>query len=203
MQMMQPRIHQIDHPESPLLAGVNDPIGSIIEDSDSILMYNTQKYGAFPRGVWLFSGANVSMARITKHNGHYSVHGKRFEELYGSRAQVWHGSAYKTSGGLTKSDLLQNNAGRIVSKSKHASARKEKRLAKAGYGTKKGHFGFVKTKRGGNYLSDRSLMHGKTTGGTRRRKRRGGNNMLPLSPHEISGITNTSGAGIQLLATNY
>lgn len=143
------------------------------------------------------------MARITKHNGHYSVHGKRFEDLYGSRAQVWHGSAYKTSGGLIKSDLVQNKVGRIVSRSKHASARKEKRLAKAGYGTKKGHFGYVKT-RGGNYLSDKSLMHSANmAGGKRTRRRRGGNNMLPLSPHEISGITDTSGAGIQLLATNY
>lgn len=146
------------------------------------------------------------MARITKHNGHYSVHGKRFEELYGSRAQVWHGSAYKTSGGLTKSDLVQNKVGRIVSKSKHTSAKKEKRLVKAGYTAKKGKFGYVRTKgkHGGNYLSDRSASHiSNMAGGKRTRRRRGGNNMLPLSPHEISGITNTSGAGIQLLATNY
>ena len=64
--------------------------------------------------------------------------------LSGTRAQVWHGTAYKTSGSLTKSDLLQNKAGRIVSKSKHSSAKKDNRLVKSGYGTKKGVFGFVK-----------------------------------------------------------
>jgi hypothetical protein len=62
----------------------------------------------------------------------------------GTRAQVWHGTSKKTSGGLTKSDLMMNKAGRIVSKAKHFSAKKEKRLLKYGYGTQKGKFGFVK-----------------------------------------------------------
>ena len=62
----------------------------------------------------------------------------------GSRRQVWNGTAKKTSGGLLKSDLMLNKNGRIVSKSKHSSAKKENRLVKAGYGTKKGSFGFVK-----------------------------------------------------------
>ena len=76
--------------------------------------------------------------------GKYSVQGKTFEQLIGTRAQVWHGTAYKTSGGLCKPDLIQNKHGRIVSKAKHSTAKKEKRLVKAGYGTKKGKFGFVK-----------------------------------------------------------
>ena len=67
-----------------------------------------------------------------------------FEMTVGSRAQVWHGTAKHTSGGLTKSNLMKNTAGRIVSRKKHASAKKENRLAKAGYKTKKGHFGFIK-----------------------------------------------------------
>ena len=62
----------------------------------------------------------------------------------GTRAQVWHGTAKHTSGGLTKSDLMQNKAGRIVSRAKHNTAKKEMRLVKYGYGTKKGEFGFVK-----------------------------------------------------------
>ena len=37
----------------------------------------------------------------------------------GSRAQVMHGTAEKTVGGLTKDDLMYNKAGRIVSKSRH------------------------------------------------------------------------------------
>lgn len=36
----------------------------------------------------------------------------------GSRAQVMHGTAQKTSGGLTKSDLKYNKWGRIVSRKK-------------------------------------------------------------------------------------
>ena len=65
-------------------------------------------------------------------------------KLIGSRAEVWHKSAYKTTGGLTRSHLIQNKSGRIVSRKKHVSAKKDKRLVKAGYGTKKGKFGWVK-----------------------------------------------------------
>jgi site-specific DNA-adenine methylase len=42
----------------------------------------------------------------------------------GSKAQVWHGTALKTSGGLKKSDLMMNKHDRIVSKKKHASGKK-------------------------------------------------------------------------------
>ena len=85
------------------------------------------------------------MTRFSKtSNGKYRVNGMTHEMLIGSRAQVWHGTAHKTSGGLTKKDLMQNKSGRIVSKAKHSTAKKEMRLVKAGYGTKKGKFGFVK-----------------------------------------------------------
>lgn len=77
-------------------------------------------------------------------NGLVVAGGKKFEMLEGSRAQVWHGTALKTSGGLTKTNLHMNKHGRIVSRKKFETARKEKRLVKAGYGTKKGKFGFVK-----------------------------------------------------------
>jgi len=43
---------------------------------------------------------------------------------YGSRAQVMHGGAMKTSGGLTKDDLMNNKGGRIVSKKRHATMKK-------------------------------------------------------------------------------
>ena len=66
------------------------------------------------------------------------------EHTIGTRAQVWHGNAKKTSGGLTKSALMMNKHGRIVSRKKHETAKREKRLVKAGYVTKKGHFGFIK-----------------------------------------------------------
>jgi len=83
----------------------------------------------------------------------------------GSRAQVWHGTAKHTSGGLTKAQLMMNKSGRLVSRKKHASAKRDNRLVKAGYKTKKGHFGFVKV-------------------GSRKRGRKGmkgGSGMAPLS----------------------
>lgn len=63
----------------------------------------------------------------------------------GSRAQVMHGTAHHTSGGLTKGDLKMNKWGRIVSKAKSSKAKKENRLAKMGFKTQKGKFGVVKT----------------------------------------------------------
>jgi len=65
-------------------------------------------------------------------------------KTFGSRAEVWHGNAQKTTGGLTKKDLLQNKWGEIVSRKKHMTAKKEKRLEKYGYFAKKGKFGAIK-----------------------------------------------------------
>ena len=77
-------------------------------------------------------------------NGTYKIKGKKYKELFGSREQVWNGNAYKTPGGLTRDKLFYTKRGRIVSKKKHFSAKKDKRLEKAGYFTKKGQFGYVK-----------------------------------------------------------
>lgn len=77
-------------------------------------------------------------------DGQYHIKGKKFELLEGSRAQVMHKTAYKTAGGLTASDLMKNKHGHYVSKKKHNTAKREKRLLKAGYGTVKGKFGAVK-----------------------------------------------------------
>jgi len=81
---------------------------------------------------------------VRGNDGKYHIHSKSYKELFGSRTQVHNGTAYKTPGGLTKSDLIMNKWGRIVSAKKHRTAKKEKRLEKAGYFTKKGKFGFVK-----------------------------------------------------------
>jgi len=83
--------------------------------------------------------------RVSKgSDGKYHIKGKSYEMLVGSRAQVFHGTAYKTPGDLTKSDILMNKHGRIVSAKKHATAKREKRLVKAGYLTRKGKFGFIR-----------------------------------------------------------
>ena len=68
----------------------------------------------------------------------------KYEMVIGSRVQVMNGTAHHTSGGLTKDKLFRTKNGRIVSKSKHFSAKRENRLVKAGYGTRKGKFGYVK-----------------------------------------------------------
>ena len=123
--------------------------------------------------------------------GKYSVAGRTFDVLIGTRAQVWHGTAYKTTGGLCKSDLMQNKSGRIVSKAKHNSAKREKRLVKAGYLTKKGQFGFVK--------NGKSMKKGRKGKGSR--KMRGG--MYALSPSDYDGQgVGTSGVNLQFVAGN-
>ena len=103
------------------------------------------------------------------------------QQTIGTRAQVWHGTAKKTSGGLTKAALMKNKHGRIVSRKKHNTAKRERRLVKAGYITKKGKFGFIKK-------------------GSRSRKMKGG--MSALSPAPISGISGTSGVALQFVAGN-
>lgn len=77
-------------------------------------------------------------------DGFYHVKGKKWPELFGSRIQVMNGTAFKTTGGLNKSDLLMNRWGRIVSVKKHRTAKVEKRLEKHGFFAKKGEFGYVK-----------------------------------------------------------
>ena len=62
--------------------------------------------------------------------GTYTIKGIEYKELFGSREQVMNGTAYKTSGELTKADLVVNKHGRIVSKVKYDTSRKEKRLEK-------------------------------------------------------------------------
>ena len=78
-------------------------------------------------------------------DGLYHIKSHKYPVLEGSRAQVWHQTAYKTAGNLKKGDLMMNKHGRIVSKKKHSTAKKEKRLEKAGYKTRKGKFGAIKS----------------------------------------------------------
>jgi hypothetical protein len=77
-------------------------------------------------------------------DGKYHKGGLTFEKLEGSRAEVMHGKAYKTKGGLVKKDLTYNKGGEIVSKKKSVAAKKEKRLEKHGWTAKKGKFGAVR-----------------------------------------------------------
>jgi DVNP family len=156
--------------------------------------------------------------------GKYSVAGKTFDVLIGTRAQVWHGTAYKTTGGLCKPDLMQNKSGRIVSKAKHHSAKRDKRLVKAGFLTKKGHFGFIKKgksmKKGrkgsrkmkggmnhpGSGAIGSKMVQSKMSGGMHsgkmvHSKMTGGMSALSPSDYEGQGV-GTSGVNLQFVAGN-
>jgi hypothetical protein len=69
----------------------------------------------------------------------------------GTRAQVMHGTALKTAGGLRKNQLRYNKSGKIVSRLVSDRAKKEKRLEKAGWTVKKGEFGAVQMRGGGKF----------------------------------------------------
>ena len=80
-------------------------------------------------------------------DGKYHINGKKYEMLVGSRAQVWHGTAYKTSydrpkptgQALTRAHLKKNKHGRIVSLAKSKKGPQMlKRLHNKGYFTRKG-----------------------------------------------------------------
>ena len=71
----------------------------------------------------------------------------KFKQRIGTRAQVMHGIAKITGGGLTKRQLKYNKYGKIVSRKASRAAKKSKNLIKAGYITKKGYFGVIR--RGG------------------------------------------------------
>lgn len=111
-------------------------------------------------------------------DGHYHIDGKKYKELFGSRIQVWNGTAYKTEGNLVRKDLMMNRWNRIVSQKKHKTAKKEKRLQKYGYFAQKGKFGYVKR----NTKKMRSSM-----------KKKGGSNMEILAPSK-SGASSEGGS---------
>lgn len=67
-----------------------------------------------------------------------------FDKKYGTRAEVMHGVAEMTTGRRRKSYFFKNKHGEIVSKKLSLLAKKEKRLEKAGYFTRKGVFGAFK-----------------------------------------------------------
>lgn len=104
---------------------------------------------------------------VRESDGMYTIKSKKYRELFGSRRQVWNGTAYKTSGNLTKSDFIMNDQSRIVSKKKHVTAKKEKRLEKYGFFAEKGKFGYVR----------------KSMRKSRKNMKKGGS-QLPLAPSD-------------------
>jgi hypothetical protein len=79
-----------------------------------------------------FSSDNImiSLKRMTKSNdGLYHIGDQVYKQCHGSREQVWSDVAYKTTGGLTKSDLILNKHGKVISKKKFISEKMNNHLA--------------------------------------------------------------------------
>jgi hypothetical protein len=65
-------------------------------------------------------------------DGKYNMNGRLYDNLFGSREAVWNETAYKTRAGLTKTDLILNREGKIVSKQKSIQETEYNRFVKTG-----------------------------------------------------------------------
>jgi hypothetical protein len=61
-------------------------------------------------------------------DGLYHIDGNEYEILRGTREEVWHGKSYQTTGGVPKSGLIINKAGKIVSKAKSVEGHKNNKF---------------------------------------------------------------------------
>lgn len=95
----------------------------------------------------------------------------------GSKAEVFHGTAKHTPGGLYKKDLMKTRKGRIVSKKQHASGKKAiKRLFSLGFKPKKGTFKLFHK----GTAKAHTKAHAKKTKRTTRRRRGGAVSGMPM-----------------------
>jgi len=108
------------------------------------LNFNTPVKGAGKKNIQNVYKNKTMKRPVRAEDGTYTIKGKKYKELFGSREQVHNKTAYKTKAGLTIDDILMNKNGRLVSAKKHKTAKKEMRLEKYGYSAKKGKFGYVK-----------------------------------------------------------
>jgi hypothetical protein len=111
----------------------------------------------------------------------------------GSKAEVFHGTAKHTSGGLKKKDLMKHS-GRIISRKKHAAGKKAiKHLFAAGYKPKKGTFKLMRKSMA------HSSKHSKHSKRSMRRTRRRGGQVVPFADMKSSAgavsVTAATNAG--------
>lgn len=85
--------------------------------------------------------------------------------VVGSKAQVFHGTADRTSGGLKKNDLFKDKNGNIKSKKASKAAKKNQNLKKAGWTYQKGKFGAVR-------IEDAKITKKKKSSGNKSNARR-------------------------------
>jgi hypothetical protein len=67
---------------------------------------------------------------VKSNDGLYHIDGNTYEILRGTREEVWNGKSYQTTGGVPKSGLIVNKAGKIVSKTKSIEGLKINRFGK-------------------------------------------------------------------------
>lgn len=91
----------------------------------------------------LYTGGRGTRKTRKSSDGFYHIGNKTYKKMVGTRRVVFNENAHHTKGGLVKKDLMMNKHHRIVSRKKHNSAKREKRLEKYGYFAKKGTFGYV------------------------------------------------------------
>jgi hypothetical protein len=77
---------------------------------------------------------SIIMSKLKKHNhtksndGLYHIDGNTYEILRSTREDVWNGKSYLTTGGVPKSGLIINKAGKIVSKAKSVDGHKNNKF---------------------------------------------------------------------------
>jgi len=77
----------------------------------------------------LYTNIIDNMKRPSKQkDGKYHIGNTKYDLLMGTREEVWDGVAYKTTGGLIKTDLIINHLGKIVSLNKSVYEKKSNRL---------------------------------------------------------------------------
>jgi len=105
-----------------------------------------------------------------------------FKRTVGTKAEVWHSTCLKTSGGLKKKDLMMTSKGRIVSRKKHAAGKKAiKRLFALGYKPQKGRFSLMRK----GMTKSKSMGKGKKS--KRSTRKRGGYNGSVTPFEDMSG----------------
>jgi len=75
-----------------------------------------------------------------KREGLKKLNSEAPSKTVGSRAEVLHGNAKHTSGGLTIHDIDLNKRGAIVSLKKSRQAKKDNQLVKSGFVARRGSF---------------------------------------------------------------
>lgn len=71
--------------------------------------------------------------KVVRKSSHATRKSHGHQLTIGSKAQVFHGTAHHTSGGLTKDKLMQKSSGKIVSRKASAAGKKAmERLEKSG-----------------------------------------------------------------------